>query len=312
MIPGNRRVKQPQLPPEMLEAAGVSGIDPLEDAEATQEPSVQRTAKERAPVKPPSRATDIVRGILGVALVMGISSGVAWAARKHVLASSRFSVAQVEVIGTHQRTTDEVIARAGIHVGSNVFAVDLDDARAQLLTDPWISDASFARKLPGTIMIQVTEREAGALVSLGGPSLPTSPQAGTFVATREGEIFKKLEPGDPAELPVVTGMLAERVGDDREQAKRTIRRAIDLAADYEHSALAKRSTLQEIHVENNGNITLVVGKSQLALELGEPPFRKKLEQAARVMAELDKRGAKADVVMLDNEARPDRVVVRVR
>ena len=46
--------------------------------------------------------------------------------------------------------------------------------------------------------------------------------------------------------------------------------------------------------------------------LGGPPFRRKLEQAARVVAELDRRGAKAETIMLDNDARPERVVVRMR
>ena len=46
--------------------------------------------------------------------------------------------------------------------------------------------------------------------------------------------------------------------------------------------------------------------------MGGPPYRRKLEQAVRVVAELDRRGAKPDSIMLDNEARPDRVVVRMR
>ena len=50
----------------------------------------------------------------------------------------------------------------------------------------------------------------------------------------------------------------------------------------------------------------------MQLVLGGPPFRRKLDQAARVVAELDKRGAKADAIMLDNDTRPERVVVRMR
>ena len=57
-------------------------------------------------------------------------------------------------------------------------------------------------------------------------------------------------------------------------------------------------------------MTLVVGKNAVALHMGAPPYRRKLEQAIRVIAELDRRGAKPDSIMLDNEARPDRVVVR--
>ena len=59
-------------------------------------------------------------------------------------------------------------------------------------------------------------------------------------------------------------------------------------------------------------MTLVIGKSAVALHMGAPPYRRKLEQALRVVAELDRRGAKPDSIMLDNEARPDRVVVRMR
>ena len=58
--------------------------------------------------------------------------------------------------------------------------------------------------------------------------------------------------------------------------------------------------------------SLVVGHNAVELVLGLPPFRRKLDQAARVVAELDKRGAKAGAIMLDNDTRPDRVVVRMR
>ena len=93
---------------------------------------------------------------------------------------------------------------------------------------------------------------------------------------------------------------------------RTIRRAIDLAAEYEHGTLAKRIPLGEVHVQADGAFLLVVGHDAMSLVLGAPPFRRKLDQAARVVAELDKRGAKADSIMLDNDARPERVVVRMR
>jgi cell division protein FtsQ len=50
----------------------------------------------------------------------------------------------------------------------------------------------------------------------------------------------------------------------------------------------------------------------MQVALGTGPFRRKLQQAARVVAELEKRGAKADAIMLDNDTRPERVVVRMR
>ena len=39
------------------------------------------------------------------------------------------------------------------------------EQRARLLADPWIAEASLARQLPGTIFVQVKEREAAGVVA---------------------------------------------------------------------------------------------------------------------------------------------------
>jgi cell division protein FtsQ len=256
-------------------------------------------AKKRATA---SRALNVLRTIAGVALVLGISGTVAWGARKYVKSSPRFAVSEIHVSGGRLRTADQIAEAAGLEKGQNVFAIDLDAAKHKLLEDPWIHEAQLARRLPGAVYVNVTEREAGALVALGD----------TYLVARDGEIFKRLEPGDPIELPIVTGISSEAVAEDRDGVKDTLRRAIDLAGDYDRSPLGHRAPLQEIHVGADGAITLVVGKNALQLALGEPPYRKKIDQAARVLAELERRGSKAAAVLLDNEARPERVVVRMR
>jgi cell division protein FtsQ len=259
----------------------------------------------RAPApgpRKPSRLLAGVRTASGIALVVSSALGVAWVARRHVLTSPRFAVTDVDVVGNERRTAEAITAESGVAVGANVFSLDLDAARTRILDDPWIAEATLARRLPGTILVQVTERKAAALVALGD----------TYLATSNGEPFKRIEPGDPTELPIITGLRVESLADDREGTMRTIRRAIDLAAEYEHGALSRRATLEEVHVEPDGSFTVVVGRNAVQLVLGGPPFRRKLDQAARVVAELDRRGAKPDAIMLDNEARPERVVVRMR
>jgi cell division protein FtsQ len=275
MSPSNRRVREPE------------GLGPPAPASTP---------------RAPSRWLAGLRTGLGIVLVAGASVAVAWVARRHVMTSPRFAVTDVDVDGCARRPAAAVAAESGITVGENVFALDLDSARARVLGDAWIADATFARRLPGTILVQIVERHASALVAMGD----------TFLATPDGEPFKKLEPGDPVDLPLVTGLRPEALSDDREGTMRTIRRAIDLAAEYERGPLAHRAPLEEVHVQPDGTFTLVVGRSATELVLGGPPFRRKLDQAARVVAELDKRGAKADAIMLDNDGRPERVVVRMR
>ena len=291
MKPPNRRVAAPKLPAEL--AGDVESLPP--------EPAPEPIVEPKRPSKLGAVAS-VARATLGVALVLGISVACALGARSYVTTTPRFAVKDIAVNGNARRTPEEVAAEAGIAKGTNVFSIDLDIARSQLLADPWIREASLSRRLPGSIAIQIVERDAAAIVALGD----------SYLASRDGEIFKRLETGDPTDLPAVTGLTAEAVADDREGVVRSIRRALDLAAEYERTPLAQRSPLEEVHVTPAGGFTLFVGKSAVALELGPAPFHHKLDEAARVITELDRRGAKPDTIMLDNEARPERVVVRVR
>ena len=287
----NRRVARPRLPADVARAIGV-------DPDAQQEPEIL----EVAPPKAPSRLAGIVRATFGIVLVVGVSVTAALGARRYVTTTPRFAIKEIDVSGNARRTADDVASEAGIAKGENVFALDLERARARLLADPWIREASIARRLPGTVSVQVVERDAAAIVALGD----------TYLASRDGEIFKRLEPGDPTDLPAVTGLTSDAVAEDRDAAVRSVRRALDLVAEYERSPLAARAPLQEVHIADGEALTLFVGKSAIALELGVAPFHRKLEEAARVMGELDRRGAKADAIMLDSEAHPERIVARVR
>jgi cell division protein FtsQ len=236
-------------------------------------------------------------------MVVGIGSGVAWGARRYVRTSPRFGVTEIVTAGGKRRGPDEIALAAGVQRGQNIFAIDLEKARARLAADPWIETAEVTRQLPGMISIRVTEREAAGIVAMN---------EGTYLVTRDGLIIKRVEPGDPVDFHVVTGVPLQMLVDDRDGATRTIRGALDLASDYDHSPLAQRSPMQEVHVEPTGDLTLVIGKTGVVLRLGAAPYRKKLEQATRIFGELDRRGAKPEMVMLDDEARPDRVVVRMR
>jgi len=286
----NRRVARPKLPPELVEAIGIE-LPPEPEPEIAPPPP-----------KPLGRFAAIARAAVGFALVVGLSLTAALGARRYVTTTPRFAVREIAVSGNVRRTPDDVATQAGIAKGQNVFSLDLDRARARLLADPWIREASITRRLPGTITVQVTERDAAAIVALGD----------SYLASRDGDVFKRLEPGDPTDLPVVTGLTADAIADDRDGAIRSIRRALDLAAEYERSSLAARVPLEEVHIAEGEALTLFVGKSAIALELGVAPFHQKLEEAAKVLGELDRRGARADAIMLDSDAHPERVVARVR
>jgi cell division protein FtsQ len=244
----------------------------------------------------------VLRSAFGVALAVGVAGGLAVVGHRYVTTSPRFALHDVHVTGGVVHDEASLLHLIGTETGKNLFSVDLAAGRRKLEADPWISKAELARTLPGTLDIRITERKAAALVACGE----------SFLATREGELFKVVDETDKIDLPVVTGLDAETLTADRKGAEARVARALDAAAEYEHHPLAQRWTLEEIHVEPDDGVTLVVGKQAITLALGHAPWRKKLDEAFAIAGELDRRGKKPDVVMLDNDARPERVVVRMR
>jgi len=170
-------------------------------------PEMGQGARLREPLTEP-RGMRIARGVVGFMMVLGIGGAVAWGARHYVKTSPRFAVSEIVTTGAKRRSPDELAAIAGIAKGQNVFSTDLDRARARLIADPWVNEATLARQLPGTIFLRVVEREAGGIVATNDGSAKAA-GGETYVVTREGAIIKRLETGDPTDLPIVTGVVLQ-------------------------------------------------------------------------------------------------------
>jgi cell division protein FtsQ len=243
-----------------------------------------------------------ITNVLGAVLVIGLSLTIALLLRQYVKASPRFALQQFSVVGLERRTEAEITELSGVKIGANIFAVDIETLRRRLMQDPWIAEANVSRRLPSTMSIEIKERKAAALVALGE----------TFLAARDGSIIKRLDQGDPVDLPLVTGLGGQELSDDRAGAELSIAKALDIARQYTSTDVAAKHPLQEVHVSKDGTWSLVVGRSGIRIFLGAGPFHRKFEQASRIFRELERRGAKVDAVLLDNDTRPERVVVRMK
>jgi cell division protein FtsQ len=237
---------------------------------------------------------------------------------RHVRTSPAFAAREIQVEGTHRLSEGEVAQIAGLAIGQNVFEVAPEEARRRLLASPWIAEAEVRRRLPGRWTLTIREREPVALLALSGTGSGALERAtassfeGLFLVSDEGTVFKQLEPGDPADLPVITGIDADRFAADRNFRTRILLAIVALLSDWRASGLWRREPIAEIHVEPDDAITLRVGDDATEIRLGHGPYRPKLERLGRVLGELDRRHARPAYVYLDHVRRPDRVVVRVR
>lgn len=259
---------------------------------------------------PPARLERALRAIVsgvklsaGVLLVVLASVAVAWGARRYALTTPRFSIRQIDVRGNRRLTAEKIESLAGVRAGENIFSVDTDAAEQRVLADPWIQQVKITRHLPSTLRVDVTERDAAALAAIGG---------GLYLVTAAGEPFKQLQSGDPDELPVVTGVTPEDLARDRAHAVQRIGVGLEILDDYRRLPMSRFYPPEEVHLSEAGNAVLTIGKRGVTLQLGHGPWSEKLLMAARVMQRLARKNRVPAIVFLDDEAHPERVVVRLR
>ncbi len=241
--------------------------------------------------------------LFGLALVLGSAFVVAWGAHTFAVTTERFGIVEVVAEGSRRYDEQQLLRLAGAKRGQNLFALDLAQAEAELTKDPWIASAKLTRKLPGTLEIRVDEYVAEAVAAIDGA---------LYLVTREGQPILQLEGRYESDFPVVTGVSGAELAADRDRALERIALGIEILRKYERLKTAESFAAQEIQMAPDGQVSLVVGSNGLTLHLGKGPFRQKLLMAARVIGKVRARGQTPGIVFLDNEAHPERVVVRMR
>ncbi len=108
-----------------------------------------------------------------------------------------FDVTEIDITGNHRISDREIKDMAQIHIGKNVLSLNMAKVRKRLMADPWIVEAEVSRELPDKMHIRIRENEPLAVLDLGRK----------FLINLDGEIFKEWRPKDPADLPLVTGLL---------------------------------------------------------------------------------------------------------
>jgi cell division septal protein FtsQ len=230
------------------------------------------------------------RGRLVAPLVAAVLSGwgLAWAAPRvpgWLAEVGWLRVRRVAVEGVRYLSAEEVERAAGVPAEANLWE-DTAPVAARVRSHPLVRDAHVRRKLPGTLVVQVDEREPIALV----PTPTLEP------IDREGRLL----PIDPArhalDLPVLRPGPVPDVRATREAA-----RLAELDPEF-------WSAVSVVTAEGAGDLTLEWGDPPLRIRLRTPVEPVRLREARAVLADLTERSGRRPA-MLDLRF-ADQVVVR--
>ena len=138
-----------------------------------------------------------------VALVLAMGSALAAYQVVNFLGQGDlFGLRALEVGGLRLLDGDDVLAASGLEVGTNIFAVDLEEVEQRLENVCWIERAMVMRKPPDRLAVEIVERQRLAWVELGA----------TYGIARDGVLLPKDQaPGESfadLNLPVISGLAA--------------------------------------------------------------------------------------------------------
>jgi len=136
------------------------------------------------------------------------------------LRSNAFAVQRVSVQGTNLITENEILKLSDGIQGQNLLLFDRKALEYKISLHPLVKSIQFQRKLPQTLVIQVTERTPAALVVV---------PKGVLEVDSEGTFLRRLESWPKSDYPVISGIeLSDTVGPGQNLANPLLNAALRL------------------------------------------------------------------------------------
>ncbi len=244
-------------------------------------------------------ARAVGRRAVALALLAALAAS-GWAGWRWLTTGEAMRIREIRFSGLSSAAADELLERSPVKRGDNLLLADVEAVERAMAREPWVERVEVRRRWPPALEVRVTEREAAALVDLGG----------LYLVDREARVFKRALPGDGLDLPLVTGFSRDDYVQRRADVEALLGGALQLAGAWAAAGLDRALPLSEIHLDGVDGVTVYAGEEGLQVRLGTGDTAPKLERLKAVLAALRADGKRADAILLDNRAHPSWVTVR--
>jgi cell division protein FtsQ len=208
--------------------------------------------------------------VLLLSAIAGCLWGGRWAIR-HVVDSPRFQIRAVEFSPTPHLGQAEVLGLAAVSPGDKLLGVDTDAVAARIATHPWVASVRASRRLPSSLVIEVTERHAVAAAALSG----------LYLIDESGRPFKRATMDEADGLPVLTGIDRARYAQMRDVSEAAFREAMVVLRQYRDRP--GRPPVGEVSIDPGFGFSFLLLEGGAEIRLGQGNYSKKLAQLDQIL-----------------------------
>ena len=232
----------------------------------------------------------IVRYARAAALMLAMT-GLCWAAYSVILylkTAPRFEVEKLSVSGLRRVDENQVLAKAGFEVGTNVFDANLEEIRQRVEQIQWVRHALVERVLPGQIIIKVIEREPIGIARIRGEVYQFDIDA----------MILDPDPVSGSSFPILNGLESDRTHNlEKVQIYRKVLEELGQTA------------LSEVQINEAGEVSVVETGDPLMVSLGTSEFRNRWIQYLQLKPQIQQQYPQA--VRVDLRFK-NQVIVRMK
>jgi cell division protein FtsQ len=184
------------------------------------------------------------------------------------IAAEALTVTRVTVSGNARMSRGEVLSLLDGLEGRNMMLVNLETWRRKLLTSPWVENATMRRVLPGTVDVQIAERQPVGVGRVGGR---------LFLIDRDGGIIDEFGPNYAEfDLPVIDGLAASprKGGVLIDEARAALATRL-MASLQTRPDLARR--ISQIDVTDLRDAVVVLKADTVLVRVGDDQFAERLQ-----------------------------------
>ncbi len=267
----------------------------------------RQNARNRPSLWPKIKALILTTSCLvGAMVVLAGFSLMLVAGYQYLLSMPYFCIKDADsiiIVGQNRSQPEAILREMQIRPGTSLLAVQPLKVEQALLQQPWIEAAELSRVWPDRVRLIVREHQPVALVKIDKK---------LYLMNSRGIIFKAMEPHDPHEFPVITGLELEhfqRVGGNKTPLLAKVFDFMELL--QEKDTFLSWQTVAEIHVDAERGFTIYPTDLNIGLSLGFRDYKQKLANLQKVLPHIKQHGELAKIDRIDLNY-PQRVLVRLK
>jgi cell division protein FtsQ len=219
--------------------------------------------------------------------------------------SPGFNLTQINIQGNRKIDEKEILERAGIKMGANIFSLDLGKMEQQIREDKRIKKVWVKRKLPQAILIEVEEKKPALWINLPD---------GLYGLSKEQEIIPLKEEDFQHDFPVVTGLVSSSFLEKENLSpksyewwpNRKIKSALEFYKALVENDSSFMDSISEISLADENDLIFYLIPYGTQVNMGKGNFKKKIGRVKSLLEYEKKREA---LVCIDLRFK-DQVVVK--